>query len=170
MEDRFGAPWQDVATVVAVTVAMYATAVVTVRLAGRRTVAELSAFDAVVTIALGSIIAATVVQPSVSYAHGATAFMTLLALQVGLAFARSRVRVLRRLVEFSPELVLSDDGVELPKAPWSSQLTEDELWSLLRQQGVFHRDEVLVAVLEPTGKLSVLRPGRSVDHSVVPDG
>lgn len=161
--------WATVGKVVATTVLMYLSAFATTRLAGRRTVAQLSAFDAVVTIALGSVIAATAVTPSTTFGAGFAAFVTLLVLQVTVAWLRRHVRVVDRLVEFPPEVLIREGRVALPEGLLSSQLTKDELWSLLRKEGVFARGEIAVAVLEPTGQISVLRHGAPADDDAVPD-
>ena len=166
--DWLGSSWETIAKVVATTALMYLSAFAVTRLAGRRTVAELSAFDAVVTIALGSVIAATAVNPSTSVANGVTAFATLLTLQVGVAWLRRRWTIVRRLVEFPPEVVVRDGVTELPRSPFSSQLTDDELWSKLRKAGLFDREEIAVAVLEPTGEISVLRRGQPSDRRALP--
>ncbi len=157
-----------IGTVVLSTVAIYLTAVVSIQLAGRRTVAQLSAFDVVVTIALGSVVATTAVSSSTSYPEGAAALLTLLALQVAVAWARRRFARLRRLLEFEPEVVVSAGKIDLPSSLWRSQLTEDELWSQLRQQGVFDTDAVVLAVLEPSGQLSVIRCGDAVSLAALP--
>lgn len=160
--------WSAVGTVVISTVAIYLTAVVSIRLVGRRTVAQLSAFDVVVTIALGSVVATTAVSSSTSYAEGAAALVTLLALQVTVAWARRRFARLRRLLEFAPEVVVSSGTIDLPRSLWRSQLTEDELWSQLRQRGIFDTESVVLAVLEPSGQLSVLRRGEPVSCAALP--
>lgn len=94
-----GSSWQTMAYVVVSTVAVYCSALVAVRLAGRRTVAQLSAFDVVVTIALGSLIASTAVSRDPSYVQGMTAIVTLLALQVAAAALRQRFARMRRLLD-----------------------------------------------------------------------
>lgn len=154
-----GASWYMVGVVVATTTATYLTAIAMVRLAGRRTVAQLSAFDAVVTIALGSLLATTAVSDSTTYLEGATAFATLLLLQVIVAWARRRVGALRRLLEFEPEIVVRNGDTELPGGLGTSQLSDAELRSLLREKGFFDTSDVVLAVLEPTGSLSVQRLG-----------
>lgn len=157
MSDWFGAGWSTVGWVVLTTMAMYAATVLSVRLAGRRTVAQLSAFDAVVTIAIGSIIAGTVLSPDPSLAQGVAALVTLLSLQVVVAALRLRSSRLSRLLEFEPEVVARDGVLHLPTALLSSQLTDQELGSLLRQRGIFDLRNVAVAVLEPDGSISVVR-------------
>lgn len=160
MAEWFGASWSAIGFVALSTVAMYLSVLVGVRLAGRRTLAQLSAFDAVVTIALGSILSTTVLSASPSYARGLTAVVTLLGLQVALGAVRRRYPRVRRLVDFDP-VPLIEDGVVQPRGgPLGVQLTDDELRSALRGRGVFDVDEVDEAVLEPTGDVSVRKRTR----------
>lgn len=159
MSEWFGSSWATVAYVAASTAAIYGSALVAVRVAGRRTVARFSAFDVVVTIALGSLIASTAVSPDPSYAQGATAMATLLVLQVGVAALRQRSAAARRLLDFAPWVVVRDGEMSLPATPLGPQLTADELLSSLRERGVFGLDGVRVVVIEPTGGLSVERDG-----------
>lgn len=159
METWIGSSVADIAFVALGAVAMYVTTVVGVRLAGRRTIAQLSAFDLVITVALGSLVANTAVSEDPSYVQGATALITLLSLQVGIGWLRKRIPLLRRLVVFAPEVVVRDGVTQLPTGLMTSQLTEDELASRLRQQGVFDRSGLAVVILEPTGQVSVRRQG-----------
>ena len=166
--DWFRSPWQDVALVAASTAAFYVTTLVGVRVAGRRTLTELSAFDVVVTIALGSLLATTVVAEEPAYANGVAALVTLLALQMALGFVRRGHPTLRRLVEFEPEVVYRDGELRLGRSPLGAQLTEDELWTALRRRGVFDRATVSMVVLEPSGQISVVPVDSETDDQVVP--
>ncbi len=159
MDEWFGAGWRTIGYVVLATVATYVSTIVAVRLAGRRTVAELSAFDVVVTVAIGSLVASTASSADPSYVQGMTALVTLLLLQVGIAALRQRSAMLRRLLDFKPETVVDGERVDLPAGPLTSQITLDELQSKLRELGVFDLDEVTLVVVEPTGGLSVRRRG-----------
>lgn len=167
MSEWFTASWSTLGWVVASTVAMYAVTVAAVRVAGRRTVAQLSAFDAVVTIALGSIVAGTVLSPEPGLPQGVAAVLTLLALQVLVAWTRRRVPALRRYLEFEPELVVRDGALDLPAGLLGSQLTDEELGSRLRHQGVFEISDLAAVVLEPDGRISIVPKG-SDDRPLVP--
>lgn len=46
-------------------------------------------------------------------------------------------------------------------------MAEGELWSRLRTSGVHHPDEVALAIVEPSGALTVLRSGRAVDPRIL---
>lgn len=163
----FGAPWATVGWVAATTTAMYATVVASVRLAGRRTLARLSAFDIVVTVALGSIVATTAVQQSASYVQGATAVATLLVLQTLVAALRQKFEVVRRFLDFRPEIVLRDGTFDLSASPLGPQLTETELRSRLRQAGVFESEGLRIVIVEPTGEISY--SAHALDDETVED-
>ncbi len=167
MSEWFGASWEVVGFVVLSTVAMYASVLLGVRTAGRRTLAQMSAFDAVVTIALGSMLATTALSPRPSYAQGATAVGTLLVLQVALGWLRMRSPRFRRMVDFEP-VVLVEAGVERPSSGLlGPQMTDDELRSALRVRGLFDLEEAERVLLEPSGDLSVRR-GEANDVTALP--
>ncbi|HWC12820.1 MAG TPA: YetF domain-containing protein [Acidimicrobiales bacterium] len=167
MSQWFGASWQTIAYVVTGTVAMYLSTLIAARIAGRRTLAQLSAFDAIVTIAIGSLLASTSVSRDPSYVQGLSVLVTLLALQLMVAAARRRFPLVRRLVEFEPEVVLREGEVLLDTNPFGAQLTRGELESALRQHGVFDLSKARIVVLEPSGKLSVAG-GRAPEAPLTP--
>lgn len=157
MGDWFASSWATVGYVVGGTTAMYVSTLVAIRIAGRRTVAQLSAFDVVVTVAIGSLLASTSVSRDPSYAQGVVALLTLLVLQVSVAAARRRFSFLARFLEFEPQVIVRDGEVALDQSLLGAQLTRDELESALRQHGVFDVAGARIVVLEPTGKISVAR-------------
>lgn len=159
MSEWFAATWASAGFVALTAFAMYVSIVVAVRIAGRRTLSQLSAFDAVVTIALGSMLATTILSPDVSYLEGVTGVVTLISLQVLVGALRKRFDRLRRILDFEP-VVLIDEAVEVPRTGlFGAQMTETELRSALRTQGIFDVSEVEKAILEPNGEISALRRG-----------
>ncbi len=152
----FGASWSTIGWVIASTAAIYFSALFAVRLAGRRTLAQMSAFDVIVTIALGTVVSSTALSRSPSYVQGVAALVTLLVLQVLVATARQRVPALRRYLDFTPQLVVRDGAMELRRNPLTAQMTEEELLSKLRQHRVFNVASARFVILEPTGQVSVV--------------
>ena len=149
--DWLGASWSTIGFVAFSTAAIYVTTFVAVRLAGRRSISQLSAFDAVVTVAIGSTIASTALDRRPPYAQGATVIATLLALQIMIAALRQRSPAARRILDFPAEVVVRDGTMDLPTSPMSSQLSEDELRSLLRRQGIYRIEDLRRVLLEPSG-------------------
>lgn len=169
MSAWFASSWSTVGFVALSTLAMYASLLIGIRVAGRRTLAQLSAFDAVITIALGSMMATTVLSPSPTFVQGVTAVSTLLVLQVGLGVLRRRVGWVRRAVEFEPVVLVEHGSQRDRSGVLGSQITEDELRSALRTRGIFDLADVELCILEPTGEISALRVRSDAGHGTPSD-
>lgn len=157
--------WDEVGQVIVLTVALYLSVLVCVRVAGRRTVSQMSAFDFVVTVAIGSLVAATVLDPGTGYGPGLAAVVTLLLAQQGVAVLRQRNQTARKLIDFAPEHVYENGELALRGNPMAAQITEAELRSKLRQRGIFSFDGVRVVILEPNGEISVWRTEDDPDRA-----
>lgn len=137
------------------TVIVYLVVLVAVRVAGRRTTAQLSAYDTLVTVALGTSLATTALPAHPAVADGLVVLATLLALQLLIGALRQRSAAVRRAVDFAPEVVVAEGELRQGRTLLSAQLTAGEIESQLRRNGVRDTDDVVVMVLEPGGAFSV---------------
>jgi uncharacterized membrane protein YcaP (DUF421 family) len=80
---------------------------------------------------------------------------TLVVLNYGVGYLTYRSRVLERLVEGRPE-VLIHNGQLFEQVLARAQLTHHELNAALRQAGVASVDQVRSAILENNGSISVI--------------
>ncbi|WP_336921677.1 DUF421 domain-containing protein [Aquipuribacter sp. SD81] len=151
--------WEQLLGTAVRTLLVYAVVLALVRVAGRRTLAQLSAFDVVVTVAAGTVVGSTALPSTVTVADGVTVVAVLFVLQVVIGALRQRFPVVARVVDFEPRRLVRDGVMDVRRAPTTAQFTQDDLAAKLREQGVTRLEDVRVAVLEPTGKVSVLRVG-----------
>ncbi len=86
----------DVAGTAVRTAAVYLLMLVAVRVAGRRTVSQMSAFDAIVTVALGSLAASSALPSNPALSDVAAALLTFLGLQVLIGAMRQRFGLVER--------------------------------------------------------------------------
>ncbi|WP_431932266.1 DUF421 domain-containing protein [Micromonospora sp. RP3T] len=135
---------------------LYLTAVLAMRLGGRRTLAELSAYDFVAAVAVGAIVGRLPSAPDASYLSGAVTLVAILAAHALITWVRLRPAG-RRLVEKGPVVVVAQGRV-LTGNLHRAGLTRADLDGLLREHGLGEVDAVHIAVLEGRGRLSVL-PG-----------
>ena len=127
--------WSDVLRVLLVGVASYAALVVFIRVSGKRALAQLNAFDFVVTVALGSTLATILLSSDVSYVEGAIALALLLALQVIVAFLAARWHRVRRLTTASPTVLLKSGRFD-DAALRRTRLSRADVRQAVRQAGV----------------------------------
>lgn len=158
MGDWFWAQAGNALFVLASTVAIYLTAVVSIRVIDRRALSEMTAFDFVVAVALGSIVARTATTEHPTYTEGAVAIVTLLAGHTLVSLARRHWSGFRRVVERAPVTLVRDGAIDRQGLA-EAHLVEDDVWAELRQHGITRIDEVASMVLEASGDVSVIRDG-----------
>ena len=128
--------------------------ILVIRVAGLRTLSKMTSFDFAVTIAMGSILGAAA-STSITFAQGATALITLVALQAVCAFSLRKSKAAQKLLCNQPLLIMKD-GEILSENMKSSRMSESELLAKLREANVLHRSQIRAVVLEATGDVSVL--------------
>jgi len=134
---------------------IYGSVVVLTRLGGLRSFSKMSSFDFAVTVAIGSVIASTVVAKDPPLLQGVIALAALYGVQLGVAALRARSTTVQRLVDNEPLLLMAGSRIlhdNLRKA----QVTEGDLRAKLREANVIDLEQVRAVVQETTGDVSVL--------------
>ena len=130
-----------------------------VRIAGRRTFAQYSPLDIVVALIVGSNISRVMTGKAAVF-PALAATLALVILHRAIAFASMRWRWLAWLVKARPIDVIVDGRID-PHAMRRGNLSDDDLREAIRMEQVGEVEDVELAVLEGSGKLSVVRkPGR----------
>ncbi|MGF1549779.1 MAG: DUF421 domain-containing protein [Sphingomonadaceae bacterium] len=150
--------WPDIVRVSLITLCAYAGLIVILRVAGKRSLSKLNAFDFVVTVALGSTLATVLLSKEVSLAEGVLA----LALLAGLQYLVTRLSLgfswFRGLVRSDPALLV-EKGRYLEEMMKRERVTRGELDQAIRNEGIGRIEDVDAVVLETDGSFSVIRAG-----------
>lgn len=133
----------------------YVLMVAAIRLSGKRVLSKLNAFDMVVTVAMGSLLATILTSADLSLATGLTGIVLLLVLQVAVTLITSRFVQGETVVRARPTLLVRH-GVALREAIESSRLTDAEVLQAIRSKGFGGLDEIAAVCLESDGTLSVV--------------
>lgn len=153
--------------VVVSAVVMYGVMTVVLRIWGRRLAVSASVVGVALVTLISAIAARSILGESPTLAGGLLAIATLLSLEQvfgQLAKAIERRRAMRWAR--SPVVVMVADRLR-GEAMRKHGLTEAQLWSHLRHQGIVHRGDVGLVILEPRGTLSIVRAGTRVDRSIL---
>lgn len=125
-------------------------------LMGKRHVGELRLFDFIIAVTIGAVAGADIADPTVR--HGPTAFAIVLLALLHLTVTHGilKNRVFAHLVSLEPIIVMKN-GQVLKSHLQRARMPLDTLLELLREKGVFDLNKVEFAIIEPDGKLSVLK-------------
>lgn len=134
---------------------LYVAVVAFVRVSGKRTTSQMNSFDWIVTVAMGSLLASGMVSRSVPVADAVLAIALLLGLQFLVTKLVRRGGAVASLVRAEPRLLVRD-GRFLPEALARERVSEGEVMSAVRGQGVTSLAGVAAVVLETDATLSVI--------------
>jgi uncharacterized membrane protein YcaP (DUF421 family) len=126
------------------------------RISGQRTLAQLNAYDFVITIALGSTLGRLITAEGVSLEESLMAFFTLIALQFLVSWLSIHSSAFENLVTAKPSLLYLR-GEFLQKTMRKKRLTKAQLLANVRENRIGSLQDVEAIVLESTGKIAVIR-------------
>ncbi len=148
--------WEPIIRTIVVGILSYLGLVIFLRISGKRTLSKMNAFDLVVTVALGSILATILLTEKVALAEGLTAFFILIAMQYTVAWLSVRSKKISQLIKSNPQL-LYYEGAFLRDIMKAERILEIEILQAARSSGHSSLDQVKAVVLETDGSISVIQ-------------
>ncbi len=156
MENIWFDTWESIVRTAVLTTLGYCAMILLLRVSGKRTLSKMNAFDFIVTIALGSILASLALNKSISLADGVSAIALLIGFQFVLTWLSVRIKAVKGLLTSNPSLLFYN-GEFLHQAMKKERITVEEIYSASRQKGIAVLDEVAMVVLETTGDITIIK-------------
>jgi len=124
--------------------------------AGKRQLADLTPMDFALTITAGTVAGASIADPRIGLGHALVALVLIGLVQVAISWLSLKYRGVFRRLNYAPTVVVEDGQINKAnlRGAW---LTAETLLQLQRGKDRVDITEVELAVMEPTGTLSVLR-------------
>lgn len=149
---------------------VYSVTLLFLRLGGKRTMGELTFFDFAIVIALGSAVGDGMIFHDVPLLHSFLVVACVIGLERLVAVLTERNKLLEKIVESEPTLVIENGVIQLDKLHEES-ISHEELFENLRNDGIHQLGQVAIAYLEPSGKISVVKTAKERPGlSVLPEG
>jgi uncharacterized membrane protein YcaP (DUF421 family) len=143
--------WEFVARAAVV----YVFLLVLLRLTGKRQVGQMAPFDLVLLLVLSNAVQNSMNGGDNSVTGGMILAATLVAVNALVGWLAYRSKRLEALIEGRPVIIIHDGKID-PAAMRKCELTHHELEASLRAAGCAGPGEVRFAVLENTGRISVI--------------
>lgn len=137
------------------TLILYFSAVISVRLMGKRQIGELQPTELVVTILLSEIAAIPIQDNNIPLINSLIPLMLLVGFEIILSVINIKSVRFRKISDGNPFIIVRD-GVPDRKIMEMLRLSVDDILSALRQKDVFDISDVQYAVMETNGSVSVL--------------
>lgn len=137
------------------TALLYILVVITMRIMGKKQIAQLEPFELVITIMIAELAAVPMQDRHIPLINGVIAILTLLFIQVTFSVLSLKSLKFRTILDGSYSVVIAN-GIVQEQVLRKSRYNLDGILEQLRQKNVFHLEDVEFAILETSGELSVL--------------
>jgi uncharacterized membrane protein YcaP (DUF421 family) len=154
--------WDELGVVMLNAVLIYFSIIGITRLSGLRTYSKMTTFDFAITVAIGSVVASGILLSDIGYIKTLVTLGSLVFLQWVVSMLVSRVKLVENIVTNKPVLLVKD-GTVLTDNLTRVRMSHDELYAKLRMAGVHSVTQVVVATLETTADVSVIKKVPGVD-------
>lgn len=135
---------------------LYLSIIILVRISGKRTASKMNNFDWIVTVAMGSLVASGIMTKDASILDVIFAIGLLLGFQYVLTWGIIRSDRIADLVKATPRLLVYQ-GKFLDSAMRKERVSQHEVLSAIREQGVHNLEDVEAVVLEADAAFSVIQ-------------
>lgn len=150
---------------ITVGVLAYVGLIIFLRIAGKRSLTKLNAFDLVISVALGSTLATILLDANISLPEGSLAFVILIGLQYIISLTAMYSSSFNKLIKSEPKLLFLE-GEFLRKAMKKERIKEIEILQVISASGLGSIEDAKAIVLETDGSMSVIskEPKNSLDN------
>ena len=145
-------------SIVARTLIIYLALFLILRVAGKREMGQMSAFDLVVILLVSEAVQNAMLDDDTSVTGALIAAVVLVGANYAVSFARERIPFLESVLESSPSVVVRN-GRFLRKEMTSEGIDEEDVMLAIRAHGLAEVKQVQMAVLEKDGSISVVPVG-----------
>jgi uncharacterized membrane protein YcaP (DUF421 family) len=144
--------------------AVYLILLVIMRIAGKRTLAQVTTFDFILLLIIGEATQQALLGEDFSIINAAIVIGTLVLLDIGLSMLKQRSEAFDRVIDDSP-VVIVDNGKLLRDRMDRARIDEQEILVAARElHGLERLEQIKFAVLERSGGISIV-PAQSSDQS-----
>lgn len=158
---------EDIFQTIFRTTVLYGVIILIFRMMGKREIGELSIIDIVVSIMMAELAVIAIEKPEIPFVHALIPMFVLMMVQILTAYISLKSKRFRNLVEGRPVLIIKNGKID-EEAMRKQRYTFDDLMLQLRQKNILDLADVEFALLENSGKLSVVTKEKNKDSLMVP--
>lgn len=152
------------------TLIVYILLSVSMKLMGKREIGELDVSELVSTLLISEIAAIPIDDPDIPLFNAIIPILFILSVEILLSYAKTRWSRLKRCVE-GESVFLIYKGVLDQNALRENRISLNEFLSEMRSQSIGDLSLVEYAILEQSGKISILERGKDdISHVLIIDG
>ena len=145
-------------TIVIRVIVIYIIAIVIMRLMGKRQIGEMEPFELVITLIIADLATIPMADPTIPIWYGILPLFIIQVIHFIVVKLQVKSKTFRNILSGSPVIVVSPAGIDYKKLK-ELDICEEELMELLHGKDIFDIKDIDYAILESSGKISVVPKG-----------
>lgn len=164
---------------------IYITVLIFLRIMGKRQIGEMQPYEVVITLIIADLATLPMSDTSIPLLNGVLPLAILVLIHFAITFLTRKSIKMRQIMSGKPVVVISPNGIEY-QALKDLNYNLDDLLESIRQCNYYSFDQILYAIVETNGKLSIIptsenapatakdvgkkNPQPTLPHIVISDG
>ncbi len=137
-------------------IAVYVFLLLIFRIAGKRSLAQMSAFDFILLLIISEAIQQALIGTDNSMTRSALVVITLIMTEIGFTLMKLKLPLLEKWLDGAPIIIVKNGKPLQDRMHWT-RVEEDDILSVARKtQGLERMDQIKYAVLEIGGGISII--------------
>ncbi len=153
----------EILKVICYTVLMYFYLILIIRIMGKREVGSLSIFDLAVYFTISDLITMSIIDHTVPIYFTIVSVGILCFLQISLAFITLKNKKIRDFIDGKKAIIIDNGNIDFQEME-KQRYTIDDLYNQIREKGLDSVTAIRWAILETSGKLSVITYKDSISN------
>lgn len=153
----------EIIKVVLYTILMYFFLIIIIRVMGKREVGSLSIFDLAVYFTISDLITMSIIDHQIPIYYAIISVIILCFLQIVLAYITMKSKKVRDLIDGKKSIIIDNGNIDFDEMK-KQRYTIDDLYNQIREKGIDSVTLIRWAILENSGKLSVITYKDSISN------
>ena len=145
------------------TIILYISVLIALRIMGKGEIAEMNAFDLVITLLIAEVAAIPMQDNSIPMIYGVASITGLVFIEILISYITLKSRTLSKIISGNAAILIHKNKLDYKQLK-KERISIEELLEELRTQGYFSLKDIQYAILETDGDLSIV-PSPSYDSS-----
>ena len=134
---------------------IYTTVLIFLRLMGKRQIGEMQPYEVVITLIIADLATLPMSDTNIPLLHGILPLAILVLLHYSITLLTRKNAKIRKIISGKPIVVISPKGLEY-QAFKDLNINIDDITEMLRQNGYYSFEQILYAIIETNGKISII--------------
>lgn len=134
---------------------IYVTVLIFLRLMGKRQLGEMQPYEVVITLIIADLATLPMSDTNIPLINGILPLAILVLIHYAITLLTRKFVCIRKIMSGRPVVVISPNGIEYD-ALKQLNINLDDLMEMIRQSNYYSFDQVLYAIIETNGKISII--------------